>query len=72
MKDKLVTNWRYETWYMRGSTPKDPFVSPKVSGEIPYIPMTWRWDWNPKNPIRSGRWTWILREHSILVNFSSL
>ena len=30
--------------------------------DFPYIPMTWWWDWNPKNPIWSGG-VWILRVH---------
>ena len=27
-------------------------VCPKVSGWDPYNPMTWGWDWNPKNPTK--------------------
>ena len=34
-------------------------------GEIPYIPILFGWDWNPKNPIRSGG-VWIFREREIL------
>ena len=35
--------------------PKDPFVCPFRKGLGPRtIPILFGWDWNPKNPIRSG------------------
>ena len=34
--------------------PKDPFVCPKSPGLPRSIPILFGWDWNPKNPIRSG------------------
>ena len=39
-------------WYMY--TPKDPDVSPKISGYSPKNPMTWGWDGIRPSIIRSG------------------
>ena len=53
--------------YIKWSYPKNPGMSYERDYIHRSIPILFGWDWNPKNPIRSGE-DWILRaypKHSI-------
>ncbi len=48
---------------------KDPGISSK-GDVLPYIPMTWGWNFSTSNPTRSGEGERILRVHLIYtINF---